>query len=334
MSHEPSIPAPGWNPDPAGFVRDLEAKPAALERLGRSVAVRDAVAQLPSRPTSVLFLGMGSSRYAAEVAALRLRARGIHAVAEYGSTAALPPATPELLVVGISASGTSKETLAAMACYSGQSRTVALTEELGSALAEMSDRVIPLVAGKEEGGIACRTFQHTTLALQLIEARLTDSSFDLAGLCARTAEATADLLARRPSWLPELAATLDSPDGVHVLAPMERWSSAAQSALVFREGPRRVATASETGDWNHVDVYLTKTTDYRALLLAGSAYDADAMEWFKARGSTVVSVGPGVAGTNAELRYTHDTEPAVARHTETLVAELIAAHWWLEQQGP
>lgn len=332
MSQQPSAATSTWNPDPAGFVRDLEAKPDALERLGRSSAVAGAVAQLPPRPSAVLLLGMGSSRYAAEVAALRLRAAGIHAVAEYGSTATLPPATPDLLVIGISASGSSKETVAAMTRYAERSVTVALTEQPRSELASLSGHTVPLEAGTEEGGVACRTFQHTTLVLQLIEAHLTGSHLDLAGLCTRVAEATADLLERRPSWLPKLASILDGPDGIHVLAPMERWSSAAQSALVVREGPRRVATASETGDWNHVDVYLTKTTDYRALLLAGSAYDADAMEWLTMRGSTVARVGPGVGGTTTELRYAHDDDPLVARHTETLVAELVAAHWWSEQQ--
>jgi hypothetical protein len=115
---------------------------------------------------------------------------------------------------------------------------------------------------------------------------------------------------------------------VYVLAPAARWSSAAQSALLVREGPRRPATGCETGDWPHVDVYLTKTLDYRALLLTGSPWDDQALDWLRTRGSTVVAVGADIDGAAAVVRYPGDADPEVARATETLVAELVAARWW------
>ena len=126
-----------------------------------------------------------------------------------------------------------------------------------------------------------------------------------------------------------MADALDGPDGVYVLAPAERWSSAAQSALMVREGPRRPATGCETGDWSHVDVYLTKTLDYRALLLTGSRWDAQAMDWLRQRGTTVVAVGAPADGAATVVRYPGDDDPEVALATETLVAELVAARWWV-----
>ena len=45
---------------------------------------------------------------------------------------------------------------------------------------------------------------------------------------------------------------------VYTIAPYERLSSALQSALMFREAPRIAADGCETGDWLHVDLYLTK----------------------------------------------------------------------------
>jgi glucosamine--fructose-6-phosphate aminotransferase (isomerizing) len=65
------------------------------------------------------------------------------------------------------------------------------------------------------------------------------------------ADAIEDLFARESAWLPPVAAALDGPDGTWVLAPADRLASAAQSALMLREGPRRPATACETGDWAH-----------------------------------------------------------------------------------
>ncbi len=164
--------------------------------------------------------------------------------------------------------------------------------------------------------------------LRALEARLGGRRVDLPALCERVAAATADLLDRRSAWLPEVSAALDGPDGAFVLAPVERLASAEQGALIIREGPRRPAVACETGDWSHVDVYLTKTLDYRALLFAGSRGDGNALEWLAKRGSTVVAVGGEVPGARTTVRYSGDDDPEIAALTEVLVPELIAASWW------
>lgn len=324
-----STTQPEWRPDPASFLLDLEAKPAALDELAGSLDVAFAIGAISSHYRRVLFLGMGSSRFAAEVAARRMRTHGIDAIAEYASARTTLPPAADLLVVGISASGSSKETVSALERYKRRAFSVAITQETESDLATMADVVIPLEAGPEAGGLACRSFQHTGLVLTRLETALTRTPIDFVGLCRRVAMATSDLLDRRPQWLDETAATLDGPDGVHIMAPAERWSSAAQSALMLREGPRRVATASETGDWNHVDVYLTKTTDYRALILTGSAFDEEAMTWLRQRGSIAVAVGGALDGARGMIRYLGDEDGLVALHTETLIAELLAATWWL-----
>ncbi|MFC5817372.1 SIS domain-containing protein [Nonomuraea harbinensis] len=315
------------NPDL--FLADLEAKPAALTELAGALDAADPFAGLPEGVGRVLFLGMGSSRYAAGVAALRLRAAGVDAWAEYASAAATFPPGPRTLVVPISATGGSRETLDAVERYAGgASFLMALTNAPGSALAQAAGLVVPMHAGEERGGVACRTFQHTLALLLALESRLTGAGRDVAGLVRRAAEATADLLERRDAWLPMVLELLNGPNGVYAIAPAERLSSAEQSALMVREGPRRPADACETGDWAHVDVYLTKTLSYRALLFPGSRYDEQAMDWVRERGSTVVAVGGEVKDAAAVVRYAHDDDPDVRLLTETLVAELVAAYWW------
>lgn len=327
-----SDPGPAWSPDPRRFAKDLEAKPAALERLATSDDVPAAIAVVPRHP-EVLFLGMGSSRFAAEDAARRLRARGFRAVSDYASSTSLPPAEPQRLVVAISASGRSRETLAAIERYHGSATTVAITEDAASPLAAACDHTIPLLAGHESGGVACRSFQHTGLVLRLLEAHLTGRTLDFGALCTRVAEATADLLDRRTEWLAPVTEALDTPGVVGIIAPADRWSCAAQSALMLREGPRRVAVAAETGDWNHVDVYLTKTTDYRALLLTGSSSDDEAVDWLQRRHSTVVTLGPGRQDVPTNVTHLHSDDSTVAVHVDTLVAELVAARIWAAQDG-
>ncbi|WP_431900200.1 SIS domain-containing protein [Nonomuraea sp. bgisy101] len=313
--------------NPELFHADLEAKPSALADLAAWLEKEPLT--LPEGLRRVVFLGMGSSRYAAGVAALRLRARGFDAYAEYGSAAATFPAGPETLVVPISATGGSRETLDALARYAGgPSPVVALTNVEGSKITEGADQVIPMLAGEERGGVACRTFQHTLVLLLALESRLTGAARDIPELVRRAAAATSDLLDRRDDWLATALELLDGAHGVYAIAPAERMSSAEQSALMVREGPRRPADACESGDWSHVDVYLTKTLDYRALLFPGSRYDEQAMDWVRQRGSTVLTVGGHVEGERASIRYRHDDDPDVALLTETLVAELVAAHWW------
>jgi hypothetical protein len=106
---------------------------------------------------------------------------------------------------------------------------------------------------------------------------------------------------------------------VHVLAPAERLGAAEQSALMLREVPRVPAYACETGDWSHVDVYLTKRPGYRALLLPGSAYEDEVRTWQAQRGFTIVT---------ADVPGGPDVRPLV----ETLVAELLAVELWTADQ--
>lgn len=228
----------------------------------------------------------------------------------------------------VSASGESAETLHAIERHRGRSRIVAVTNRPGSPVTRHADSVIDLVAGDESGGVACRSFQHTLIVLRAIAARLSGDQFDGADVARRVAEATASLLDRRGAWLEAVAHALDGPQGVYALAPAERWSSAAQSALMIREGPRRPATGCETGDWAHVDVHLAKTLEYRALLFTGSRWDGQALYWLRRRGARFVAVGGEVPGARATVRYPGDTDPDVAVATETLVAELVAATWW------
>ena len=116
----------------------------------------------------VLFVGMGSSRYAALAACSRLRSRGIDAAVEYASAAAPTPPAADQLVVAVSASGTTPETVEAAARHRGAGRVVAVTNAPASPLAEAADIVLPLLAGEEAGGIACRTYQATVAVLLLL----------------------------------------------------------------------------------------------------------------------------------------------------------------------
>lgn len=321
--------------DTTQFLADLEQIPARLNELADELERGiDALEHLPTAGiTRILLLGMGSSFSAADIIAREARAAGIAVAAELASGNVLPPAAPDLLVIAVSATGGSVELLTACEPYRSNGRLVALTNRPDSKLAGHADIVVPLHAGVEESGVACRTFRHTIVMLRAVLERYgLVPSAPLPGLARRAAAANQALLDSREAWLAQVADTVASPLGTWVLAPVERQASARQAALMMREVPRRIAYASETGDWSHVDVYLTKVQDYRALFFAGSQWDGPALDWMAQRASTFVAVGVGadgepLPGAAHTVRYPGENEPAVAQLAEVLVGELCAAHW-------
>ena len=312
--------------NPELFAKDLARKPAALRALADRLADEHPWPTL-TQANHLVFLGMGSSHYANNIAASRLRALGINAVAELASSDLLPKATSETVVIAVSASGGSIETLAAQEHYQNQCRIIAVTNTADSKITEGAETVVMMHAASEEGGVACRSFQHTLALLLDLQSQLV-GGLDVPSLIRASAEATDDLLQSRDTWLPKISELMLGPQGTHVVAPARRFSSAQQSALMLREGPRLPSVACETGDWSHVDVYLTKSTDYRMLLLAGSKWEPELLRWVTERGSTLVAVGQDVPGSALNLRYRGDENDDVKLLTETLVAELVAQQAW------
>ena len=309
-----------------GFLRDVLAAPARLDACLQAYAGGSPLDELGAS-RQVVFLGMGSSRFAALPAAALLRSRGINAVAELASTALPTKPADGALAVGISASGSTPETVEALGRHAGVSRTVAVTNHPDSPLAELADAVLPLHAGVEEGGVACLTFQATLAVLQLLAGRVSGLG-PHPGDLRPAVDAAAALRDSRGTWLEELAERIAAATTTYWVAPAERSSSALQSALMLREGPRLAADATETGDWLHVDVYLSKRPGYTALLYPGSRFDEDVMAYARGRGATIVVVGRDVAGA-AQLVPLQDADrPFVPLLVETGVAELVAAELW------
>ena len=316
--------------DAERFQSDLEAKPAALRELAG--VLRDGLVDQVDLTgvRRLVCVGMGSSRFAALPVVAWLRAAGIDAVAEYASLERGHPGGADTLVAGVSASGSTPETVAALAGRDPASRRLAVTNG-GGELATVADHHLDVHAGVEAGGVACRSFQHTLAVLLALATRLRGDGPDVASACERAAEATEDLLERQDRWLPPLSELLREAPTAFLLAPAERRSSAEQGALMLREGPRRPADACETGDWLHVDVYLSKPLDYRCVLFAGSRFDAGVFDWLEQRNGRCAVVGADQPRAAQTIRYRGEDDPVVALLTEVLVAELLAARWWREQ---
>jgi glucosamine--fructose-6-phosphate aminotransferase (isomerizing) len=316
------------NPD--GFLRDILVAPERLAALldvyeGSSSPL--AALGRGAAPRRVVFMGMGSSRFAAVAAATRLRSRGVDAVAELASTGSPMPPAADTLAIGISASGATPETVEALIAHRGTSMTVAVTNEPESELGETADAIVPLLAGKEEGGVACLTYQATVAVLLLLAGRIAGDEPRVLDL-RPAVEAAAHIREGRDAWVDVVVDLVDSARMIATIAPAERFSSALQSALMLREGPRVAADAAETGDWLHVDVYLSKRPGYAALLFTGSRFERGVLEWATKRSFPVVAVGGSLPGATPVISYPGANDPNVTLLVETGVAELVAAVLW------
>ncbi|WP_285728638.1 sugar isomerase [Nocardiopsis sp. ATB16-24] len=323
---------------------DLAGKPDALIRLADRFPRWDPYAALPAlledEPASVRFLGLGAARHACEVAAARLRRAGIAANADFSSSVEEPPAGAETLVVAVSLGGGQRELYTVLDRYVTRSPVIVLAPSVDAVVGRQADLLVPLHAGEEASGLGCRAYQHALALLLLLGhhlgAPVVGGSQSFPGLLRRAANATVSLLETAPEWVPRAAGIVDSPHGVHLVAPAERMASAWQGAQALRKGPVRVAHACETGEWSHTDRYLAAVTDYRALLFAGSVYDDRFAEHLGQLRGAFVAVGPTpgrerVPGAGMTVRYPGDADPDVSLLVEPLVAELLAAHWWRDR---
>src|SRR5690242_14802624 len=147
---------------PELFAADVLAAPGTLERPAPGL---ESIRAMARRARRVLFLGMGSSRYAALDAAARLRAHGVDAAAEIASTGSPQPPSADTLVFAISATGGSEETVAAMRRHVGTSMVAGVTSVPGSAIGSEADACLR-IAADGPSGVACASYRSTVAVLR------------------------------------------------------------------------------------------------------------------------------------------------------------------------
>jgi fructoselysine-6-P-deglycase FrlB-like protein len=268
-------------------------------------------------------MGMGSSAFAAQSIVTRLQACGTDATFTLSSNPTPPQASTAKTLIAISATGNSVETNAAFDAARGYKEKIWVSN--AAARGPLS---VAMNAGSETGGVASLSYLATHVALL----RLSESLGCITGLeksINLAADAIADIYSRKEVWLPELINHIKSPTGSYYIAPADRLCNAQQSALMMRESPRLPSVACETGDWSHIDVYLTKTLDYRAILFPGSIWEDQLFKWTQERGTKVLTIGFDHPHATLSLRYKNDSDPLVRLLAETTFAEILGQHLWV-----
>ena len=246
-------------------------------------------------------------------------------MAELASSDLLPVVTPDTLVVAVSASAGSVETLDAVDRLGVP--VVAVANRPGP-LTERASHTVWMQAGEERGGVACRSFQHTLALLLALESG-TWSGRPVPPV-ADAADAAEDLLARADTWRPAArrAAARSARDarrrpgppdllGVPVGADAARGAAAARRRL----RDRRLEPRRRLPDEDH------RLPDAPAgrVPVGAAAAGVDGT----ARHARSSPSAPRSPARPRPLRYVHDDVDDVRLLTETLVGELVAAHAWL-----
>jgi glutamine---fructose-6-phosphate transaminase (isomerizing) len=170
---------------------------------------------------------------------------------------------------------------------------------------------VPLLAGREASGIACRSFRATVATLGLL------TGLAEPGDLRPAVDGLADRIDGAAAWLEPMVTALHGAPSIDVLAPAANLGLAEQGALMLREAPRLPAHAWETADWLHTAVYLA-LPGHRTVLLPGSPADAEVVATVERRGGEVITLTPPDGSGMAGALVT------------SVVPELLAAALWQE----
>ncbi|MFB6188655.1 MAG: glutamine--fructose-6-phosphate transaminase (isomerizing) [Halapricum sp.] len=186
---EKTVETVDWDPEETGksgydhyMLKEIHEQPRSLrqcftERVDELAGTVDIGDLADLNPRGVQFVACGTSYHAALYGAELFRQAGIPAQAflasEYASS---PPPIGDALVIGVTQSGETADTLSALREAKRRgARTLGVTNVVGSTVARECDHVFYIRAGPEIGVAATKTFASQLAALNLLTLGMTSS---------------------------------------------------------------------------------------------------------------------------------------------------------------
>lgn len=242
------------------FEADVRAQGEALRSavdahlLGGETLARS-VERLASDAPRIFVSGMGSSISAAELAVQRIAEQRPAELAEAGELLHYGMGRIERgsLVVLVSQSGRSAETLelGRQLRTTNAANLIAVTNEIASPVASLSDIVVPIHAGVESA-VATKTFMNTFIALQLLADIITaDSSPYVTGTLGATLGSAIDSIAVSNDRAQQAAQMLLDCSSLVIVGRGPALASARYGALIVAETAATHAEAMPGGSFRH-----------------------------------------------------------------------------------
>ncbi|MFB6074576.1 MAG: glutamine--fructose-6-phosphate transaminase (isomerizing) [Haloarculaceae archaeon] len=250
-------------------------------------------------PAAVQFVAAGTSYHASLFAARLFRAAGVPAQAFLASEYATErPPVDDALVVGVTQSGETADTLAAVrGARDRGARTLAVTNTVGSTAARECDRALFVRAGPEIGVAATKTFSTQLAALSLLVAATAPAevaSEAVAALRELPGQVQSVLDDEAPRAVAE--AHLDA-DGYFFVGRGRQYPVALEGALKMKEITYRHAEGFAAGELKHGTLALVTGETPVFAVVVGDGECADKtvsnVREVQARGAPVVAVTDG-----------------------------------------
>ncbi|SEL37790.1 glutamine--fructose-6-phosphate transaminase (isomerizing) [Haloferax larsenii] len=353
---ERSVETVDWDPETAtkgGYehfmYKEIHEQPGALRRTihGRLNPLNGGV-ELEAFPPGAFadveqihLVAMGTSHHAGMYAASLMAARGIPAfpfmAGEYAVT--VPPVTPGTLVVAVSQSGETADTLDAVRrARAAGARTLAVTNVVGSSITRECDAELLIRAGPEIGVAATKTFSSQVTALTLLTERLVE---DVTGTKSGDTHEVVDALSRLPGDVQEvldtataaaIAAEYQDSDAYFFIGRGIAHPVALEGALKFKEISYEHAEGFAASELKHGPLALVTPLTPVFAIFTGEEDEATLsnVKEVQARGAPVVAITSDTDGEISEFAdhvlAIPETHPDVAGVLANVQLQLVAYH--------
>ncbi|WP_135824576.1 glutamine--fructose-6-phosphate transaminase (isomerizing) [Halorussus ruber] len=287
-------------------------------------------------PGSVQFVACGTSYHAALFGAQALREAGVHAQAFLASEYAIapPPIPDDALVVGITQSGETADTLSALREAQRRGvRTLAMTNVVGSTAARECDRALFIRAGPEIGVAASKTFSS-----QVVAANLLASSLARRGDAREVVQALRDLPGQVQELLDssraeQVAERFLDAEGYFFIGRDYNHPVSMEAALKMKEITYKHAEGFAAGELKHGPLALvTEKTPVFAIVTGNdetATKTVGNVKEVEARDAPVVAVTDGASEVERyadEVLEIPETHPRVAPVLANVQLQLVAYH--------
>ena len=255
---------------------EISQQPAALSGLRKYYASPGAIPGKALRrmvahwPPTVVFTGMGGSLNAAYPAQAYLTAHGVRALVWETAELVhhhLKIVRPDTLLVVISQSGETVETLRLLSSLPAKKRVLAITNVEASSLAKHAKVLLPMMAGGQ-AAVSTKTYTCTVAVLMYLAFAITGTPpRSLNQEVMRGADAEEKILERYEEVMPPVVEFFGRPPYAALMSRGADLATAFQGALTLKEVLRLAAEPISAAQFRHGPIEITNPS-HRYLIFA------------------------------------------------------------------